>query len=210
MNAVFFVFCTLSMIILCFISPDKVMDSFLKGAERSLLLSASLITVYSVWLGVFEVLERSGANDKFANVLKRPVKKLFFCPSETSAKYIALNISANALGLGGVATPLGIKACAALEQENNTDAASLLLIIAATSVQILPTSVLALMAKYGSANPSTIIAPCFLSTIVSSVAGIAIFMLLRKIKKLKTKKHTKNVKRFSRKNCSETKKEGAL
>lgn len=207
MNAVFFVFCTLSMIILCFISPDKVMESFLTGAERSLILAASLIAVYSVWLGVFEVLERSGANDKFATVLKRPVRKLFFKPSETSAKYIALNISANALGLGGVATPLGIKACAALEQENNKDAASLLLIIAATSVQLLPASVIALMAKYGSVNPSAIIVPCFLSTLVSSAFGIALFMLCRKIKSFKTKKHAKQV------TCQKfagTKKEGAL
>lgn len=207
MNAVFFVFCTLSMIILCFIAPDKVMNSFLTGAERSLLLSTSLIAVYSVWLGVFEILERSGANDKFATVLKKPIKKFFFAPSETSAKYIALNISANALGLGGVATPTGIKACAALEQENNKDAASLLLIIAATSVQLLPASVLALMAKYGSANPSAIIAPCFLSTLVSSVAGIALFMLFRKIKSLKTKNHAKQV---TRKKFAGTKKESAL
>lgn len=171
------------MIILCVCSPDKALSSFVAGAEKSLTLSLSLIPVYSVWLGVFELLERAKANDKVAALLSKPVKKLFFSPSGQAVKYIALNLSLNALGLGGAATPPGVKACALLEKENNRNGAELLLVIAATSVQILPVSVLALMNKYGSSNSSAMVLPCLLSSLVSSVSGVVLFFAAQKIRR---------------------------
>ena len=79
--------------------------------------------------------------NKIAKLMQKPVGLLFKNTSTSAKKLICLNISANALGLSGVATPLGIQACTLLERQNNQSASELLFIISATSVQILPTSV---------------------------------------------------------------------
>ena len=154
----------------------------LKGANKALTLSFTLVPVYAVWTGLYRILELSGITNAMSKRLKRPVNLLFGKTSDKAAEYISLNLSANLLGLGGVATPLGIKACTELEKENNHKAAELLLVVAATSVQILPVSVLALMISYGSKNSSSIILPGFLSTLFSSVCGITLFKLFSELR----------------------------
>lgn len=124
-------------------------------------------------------------------MLKKPIKLLFGKTSEKNENLIALNLSANLLGLGGIATPLGIRACSSLCNEGNENAADLLFILAATSVQILPTSVIALAIQYGAKNAASIVLPCFLSTLSSTLSGIFIFKASNKkqLKNRRTKKY---------------------
>lgn len=191
MNVVFFIFCTFSLVLLCFNSPQSILPAMLKGAEKSLTLTFSLVSVYSVWTGVFKLTELSGTTDKFSKMLKKPIKLLFGKTSEKNENLIALNLSANLLGLGGIATPLGIRACSSLCNEGNENAADLLFILAATSVQILPTSVIALAIQYGAKNSASIVLPCFLSTLSSTLSGIFIFKASNKkqLKNRRTKKY---------------------
>lgn len=166
----------------------------LKGANKALTLTFTLIPVYAVWTGLYRILELSGITNAMAKRLKRSVNLLFGKTGDKAAEYISLNLSANLLGLGGVATPLGIKACAELEKESNHKAAELLLVVAATSVQILPVSVLALMISYGSKNSSSIILPGFLSTLFSSVCGITLFKLFSKLRDKQSCRECRNKK----------------
>lgn len=175
MSAVFFIFCTISVVLLCFNAPQSLLPAMLKGTEKSLTLTLSLVSVYSVWTGVFKLTELSGVTDSFSKTLKKPIKLLFGKTNKQSENLIALNLSANILGLGGIATPLGIRACNLLCKSGNERAADLLFILAATSVQILPTSVIALAVEYGAKNASSTILPCFLSTLSSTLSGIFIF-----------------------------------
>ena len=180
MNAIFLLLTTLSLISCILYAPDNILPAFLSGAQKSITLAISLTAVYVVWLGIFELAEKSGVSNKIAKLMQKPVGLLFKNTSTSAKKLICLNISANALGLSGVATPLGIQACTLLERQNNQSASELLFIISATSVQILPTSVLALASSYGSLNPSAIILPSLLTTGFSTALGIFLHKLLSK------------------------------
>ena len=92
---------------------------------------------------------------------------------ENAIEYMSVNISANILGMSGATTPMGIKAVKALDEYPDTDyAVTMFFVINATSVQLIPSSVLALRAQSGSASPSDIILPTILATLLSSVIGI--------------------------------------
>ena len=93
-----------------------------------------------------------------------------------------MSMSANMLGMGGAATPLGIKAMESLQEDNkNKDEVSypmtMLIIISSTVLQFLPTSIMGLMSSSGSKNPTSIILPAILTSICSSVVGIILVKL---------------------------------
>ena len=181
MNAIFFVFCALSLALCLICSPDKALPAMLNGANKSLALTLTLASVYCVWLGVFKVLEKARLTDRLATIFKKPVMKIFKTKSESTAKLIGLNLTSNMLGLGGIATPLGISACKQLEEENNRMGAQLLVIVSATSIQLLPTSVLSLISASGGKNPESIILPTLICTIFSTTCGVFLFLLVNKI-----------------------------
>ena len=153
----------------------------LNGANKSLALTLTLASVYCVWLGVFKVLEKARLTDRLATIFKKPVMKIFKTKSESAAKLISLNLTSNMLGLGGIATPLGISACKQLEEDNNRMGAQLLVIVSATSIQLLPTSVLSLISASGGKNPESIILPTLICTIFSTTCGVFLFLLVNKI-----------------------------
>ena len=155
-----------------FISPDAFLSAMTDGAEQGVTLALGLAAIYLVWCGLFEVLERTGLCAKLANILKYPVRLIFGKTDEESERYLTLNVAANVLGLGGIATPLGIEAARSLERSNSRFALTMLLVVASTSLQIIPASVISLRTSLGSADPSSIILPAFLSTLVSSACGI--------------------------------------
>ena len=188
MNAIFFVFCTLSLALCLIFSPDKALPAMLNGANKSLALTLTLASVYCVWLGVFKVLEKARLTDRLATIFKKPVMKIFKTKSESTAKLISLNLTSNMLGLGGIATPLGISACKQLEEENNRMGAQLLVIVSATSIQLLPTSVLSLISASGGKNPESIILPTLICTIFSTTCGVFLFTLVNFIKRKRAKK----------------------
>lgn len=97
-------------------------------------------------------------------------------------EYVSMNISANMLGMSGATTPMGIKSIQELEKHENTQyQIAMFFVINATSIQILPTSVLALRTSLGSLSPSDIILPTILATAISSVVGILLVKIfLRK------------------------------
>ena len=141
--------------------------------------------IYAVWLGIFELAERSCLTEKFARAL-RPLNRVLFgeLPGKSN-EYVSMNISANMLGMSGATTPMGIKSIQELEKHPDTSyQIAMFFVINATSIQILPTSVLALRTSLGSLSPSDIILPTILATTLSSVVGILLVKIfLRKKKK---------------------------
>jgi spore maturation protein A len=188
MNAIFFIFCALSLALCLIFAPDKALPAMLNGANKSVLLIFTLASLYCVWLGIFKLLEQAKLTNLLAKFFLKPVNKLFKCKKQSTANLISLNLVANLMGLGGVATPLGISACKQLEDENNRDSAQLLVIISATSIQLLPTSVMSLISANGGNNPDKIILPTLICTIFSTTCGVILFFLAKKIKKIRQKK----------------------
>ena len=181
MNAIFGVILIASMTTLTFIDPERVLSAFLSGGEKALALSMQMVVIYAVWLGVLNVFEQTGLANKMARLLKPANKLLFVALPEKANDYVALNIAANALGMSGATTPTGISAVREMEKHPNTEyAISMFFVINATSVQLIPSSVLALRLKFGAANASDIILPTILATLLSSVIGILLVKLFVK------------------------------
>ena len=187
MNAIFLFFCLFSLILCLFQNPESALNAMLTGANKSILLIFSFASIYFVWMGVYNLLEKSKVTNKIAFVMIKPVNRLLKNKDEETSKLLCMNFACNLLGLGGIATPLGITACKKMQDNNNFFGAELLVVISATSIQILPTSVISLAISYGSANAYSLIMPCLLCTIFSTLVGVLLFCIFKTFK-LKIKK----------------------
>ena len=197
MNAIFGIIIFLSIIILLFINPDGVLSTMLSGGEKALSLTLKLVVIYAVWMGVFSLLDKTGLSNKFAKVLRPFNRFLFGKTPDTANDFISLNLSANILGISGATTPMGIKAIQELEKYPNTQyAISMFFVINATSIQIIPSSVMALRTSLGSSSPADIILPTILTTLLSTLIGILLVRIF-----IKKPKKSINPTNFKNKNC---------
>ncbi len=181
MNVIFGVVLILSTAILIFTNPNATLSAMLSGGEKALSLTLKMIVVYAVWLGVFELLEQSGLSQKFAKLLKPLNKFLYGKIPDKANDFMSLNMSANMLGMSGATTPMGIKAIQELEKYPNTQyAISMFFVINATSIQIIPSSVMALRTSLGSSSPADIILPTILTTLLSTLIGVLLVKIFIK------------------------------
>lgn len=181
MNIIFGIVLIISTILLIFSSPSTLLSAMLSGGEKALSLSLKMIVIYAVWLGVFELLEKSGLSNKFAKTLK-PFNRLLFGDIPDKANdFMSMNISANILGMSGATTPMGIKSIRELEKYPNTDyAITMFFVINATSIQLIPSSVMALRTSLGSNTPADIILPTVLATLLSTIIGVLLVKIFVK------------------------------
>ena len=194
MNTIWIIMFIISVISLCFGDPSKVLSSLLSASNSAVKLSFELCAIYAIWLGIFGILEKSGLSQKVSKLLSPIINKIFGKSnlSDESKKYVSMNISANLLGMSGAATPLGIKAIESMQKDNpNKSIVSfpmiLLIAISCSSVQLLPTSIIGMLASAGSTNPTGIILPSiicsFLSTAIAILLVYAFHIILDKHKK---------------------------
>ncbi len=185
MNAIFSLVVIISLLFLIFYNPEGVLSAMLTGGEKALNLSIKMVVIYAVWLGVFAILEKTGLSEKIAKKLKPFNRWLFGELPEKANDFMSLNISANALGMSGATTPMGIKSILELEKHPNTEyAITMFFVINATSVQLIPSSVLALRSSLNSSSPSDIILPTILATLLSTVIGVLLVKIFVKRKKI--------------------------
>lgn len=184
MNKVWLSILTLSIIALLFMDPGGVLLGLTNASNKAVKLSLELCAIYAVWIGIFSILEQTGISKWFSKILSPFVNLIFGKKnlSEKSRTYISMSMSANMLGMGGAATPLGIKAMESLQEINeNKDTVSepmtMLIIISSTVLQFLPTSIIGLMSSSGSKNPTAIILPSILTSLCSSIVGIILVKL---------------------------------
>ncbi len=184
MNKVWLSLLVLSIVALLFVDPGGVLLGLTNASNKAVKLSLELCAIYAVWIGIFSIMEQTGISKWFSKILSPFVNLIFGKKniSEKSRTYISMSMSANMLGMGGAATPLGIKAMESLQEDNkNKDEVSypmtMLIIISSTVLQFLPTSIMGLMSSSGSKNPTSIIIPAILTSICSSVVGIILVKL---------------------------------
>jgi spore maturation protein A len=146
-----------------------------------------LVGIVSLWLGITKILEDSGLMYKLSRFFTPVISSLFknIPPGHSSITSITLNLLANFLGIGNAATPLGIKAMEDLQTLNPdkktiTFEMMLFIVINTSSIQLIPFTVIGLLAAYGSKNPNWVFLPTFLATIFSSAAAIAILFIFKK------------------------------
>ncbi|WP_308860255.1 nucleoside recognition domain-containing protein [Paenibacillus radicibacter] len=158
-----------------------------EGAKSGVTVCFGLISILVFWLGIMRIAEDAGILRKLSAWL-RPVVQFLFpsVPSNHPAiGYIMSNMSANILGLGNAATPMGIKAMQELQRLNgNKEIASpamcTLLALNTSSVTLIPTTLIAIRMNYNSLNPAEIVGTTLLATLVSTAAAIMIDRWYRK------------------------------
>ncbi len=148
------------------------------SAGSAVALALTLAAGYALWCGLLSVAEEAGVLSALARALKRPLGHLFSAreTDDESLKHISANLAANALGLGNAATPEGIAAMRSLEKRSKGrvgDAMVMFLVINCSSVQLVPTTVIALRAAAGAASPADILLPTLFATAISTAVGVA-------------------------------------
>ena len=145
-------------------------DAAREGVETAFSLAGS----FALFCGMMGILQASGAAKALAKKAERPLQKLLGRDTNPDAlPYVAMNLTCNLLGLGNAATPMGLEAARRLGGGDRAgNALCMFLVINASSVQLMPTTVIALRAATGSANPGAIVLPTVIATGISTIVGI--------------------------------------
>lgn len=176
-------------IIYSFVSGNisLVNDEVLKSSAQALEMFLTMLPVMVLWMGLMQIASDSGLLSKVAYKFSFVLKRLFPTIPEghESLGLIASNIIVNMVGLGGAATPFGLKAMEKLQELNPqkdtaTPAMITFLVLNTSGVTLIPTSIISLRAMFGSANASEIIGPALVATLCSTVAGLSVDYLLRR------------------------------
>ena len=186
MNAIFtilFLVCTF--LLLCS-NPENFLSAMLDGASRAAVLSVSLIATYAVWMGLMRVWEQSGVSRGVSKLLRPLAKRVLHTDDDAVLTSACMNLSVNMLGISGAATPYGVKTAQLLDKTENAEFSSaMFFVLNATSLQIVPSSLVAVRVNMGSASPTDIILPILLVSAFSTAVGVALtFALIRPKKKM--------------------------
>lgn len=201
MNAIWLIILLSSVGTLLFVNPDTALTAMLNGSNNAVSLALTLIASYGFWLGFFKLLEKTGVS-KIVTKLLRPVIRLLFkdIDKETES-LISMNMSANLLGLGNASTPVGISAMNRLEKGGKKANANMIMlsVISATSLQLIPSTVIGMRIAHGSASPTSFLFPCIIATVCSTVIGVVLVKLISfLISKIKARKSVKSLRVSSR------------
>lgn len=155
-------------------SGEATVFSMLNAASEAVQTAIALTGAYAFFCGMLNIVRKAGAAEGLGKMISPALKRLFGDGLPPDAlEPVTMNLTANLLGLGNAATPMGIEAArrmASGERANN--ALCLFLVINSSSVQLLPSSVIALRAAAGSRDPGAVALPALLATGVSTLAGI--------------------------------------
>lgn len=146
-----------------------------------------------LWCGIMNIAEKSKLINKFTNVLNPLLNFLFpeLKNNKKAKEEIAMNMTANLLGIGNASTPLGLKAMETLQEENKrkdelSNSMAMLILLNTASLQIIPTTIIAIRVSLNSLNATEIILPVWIATISAAIAGITavkLFSLKQRRKK---------------------------
>ena len=158
---------------------DAVTQAVFSGAETGVTVSLGLVSILTFWMGMMKIAEDGGLLQIIARLLRPAVRFLFpgVPVQHPAVGYIMSNMSANLLGLGNAATPMGIKAMQELQKLNpDKDKASpamcTLLALNTSSITLIPTTLIAIRINFHSLHPADIIGTTLMATAVSTAAAI--------------------------------------
>ena len=167
-------------------------DSIFNSCSQTVEMLLTFLGIMCMWNGIMQIIKETTLIDKIKKLLKPFMKFLFPELNKKSKAYeeMSINIVANLLGLGNAATPLGLKAMQSLQEENeNKETLSntmiMFLVLNTASIQIIPTTIIAIRSSLGAENPAKIIVPVWISTIMAASAGILTVKILSKRKEKK-------------------------
>ena len=159
-----------------------------EGAKSAVEISLFLLGIVALWLGITKIIEESGLIHRLSRGFRIFVSRLFpHVPRDHPAlTSITLNLLANLFGLGNAATPLGIKAMQDLQSFNPdkdtiTFEMMLFIVINTASIQLIPFTVIGILADFGAKNPAAVVLPTLLTTILSAAFAVGTLFVFRKV-----------------------------
>ena len=191
LNIIWPIFLIISIIFSFFSGNLKALNnSFFESTESAVKLCLTLLGIMCLWSGAMKIVSTTSLINKITKILSPFMKLLFPKMKKRDEAYeqISMNVVANILGLGNAATPLGLKAMETMQKENAqkdrlTDEMATLIVLNTASIQIIPTTVIAIRSSLCSNNPTIIIFPVWIATICAAIAGISAVKFFIKIGK---------------------------
>lgn len=169
---------------------NEINTSIFDSTESAVNLSITFLGTICLWNGVMEIASKTSLIEKLTRILRVPMKFLFpdISEKESVHKEISMNMIANILGLGNAATPLGLKAMNSLQEKNTkkdtlSNSMIMFIVINTASLQLIPTTVIALRTSLNSKEPSEVIIPIWITSIVALITVISITKILIKLGK---------------------------
>lgn len=158
---------------------ENLNNSIFESAASAVNLCITFLGTICLWNGIMKIVQKTTLIQKLTNFFKPMINFLFpeLRKDEKAKEEISMNIIANVLGLGNAATPLGLKAMKTMQKENIkkdtvSNSMAMFIVLNTASLQIIPTTVIAIRASLGSENPTQIIFAVWGATIAAAIAGI--------------------------------------
>ena len=155
----------------------------LEGAQAAIQLSISMAGVLCLWSGVMEVMNVCGLSAGLARAFRPILRRLLpdACRDTETLAAVSANVSANLLGLGNAATPLGIRAACRMARGCGgvaSDELCLLVVLNTASIQLIPATVASVRSAAGCRTPFDILPAVWLASVLSVTAGLLMAQLL--------------------------------
>ncbi len=162
-------------------------NSLFTSCGEAVDLTITLFGTMCLWNGLMKIVQETSLIQRLSTLISPIMKFLFpkLRKEDKEYKEITINIIANLLGIGNAATPLGLKAMKTMQEKNPnkdtiTDNMAMFIVLNTASLQLIPTTVIAVRMSLGSAEPSKIIVPIWIVTIIADIAGIIATKILSK------------------------------
>jgi len=185
---------------------EETTQAALHSAGTAVEMAVGLLGIMCLWTGLMNIANQSRFIDVIARMIRPLTKWLFpqLHPSSKAMGAIVMNMVANMMGLSNAATPLGLKAMKELhklnhESETASDAMCMFVVINTASIQIIPSTVIAIRSSMGSVNPFEIIVPVWISSILSLLAGVIAVKFMQRKKPKQMKYYNRHSKEFLKK-----------
>ena len=154
-----------------------VSSALMTGANDAVAMTISLMGIMCLWTGIMNIAENTGVTEIVAKMLSPLMRVLFPKLKDKKAKdAIIMNMTANMLGLSNAATPLGLKAMQELKRLSDgktaTDEMCMFIVINTASLQLIPSTVIALRQAAGSVTPTDIIIPVWICSVCVITVGV--------------------------------------
>lgn len=166
---------------------SEVNNSIFESTKSAVELCISLLGTICLWNGIMQIASRTNIVKHLTKMLNPIMKKLFpdIKKEDKTHKEITMNIIANIMGLGNAATPLGVKAMKSMQKDNKekkrlSNSMAIFIVLNTASIQIIPTTVIAIRTSLGSSNPTAMIIPVWISTILAAGSAVISAKILMK------------------------------
>ena len=167
----------------------EILNSTFASAENGFKISLGLTGILALWMGILNIGQQGGVVNTLSHGVAPFFRRIFpeIPPKHPVFGTMFMNFSANMLGLDNAATPIGLKAMSELQELNSdkqkaSNAMIMFVVLGASGLTIIPTTIMAYRAQMGAANPADVFLPLMMATYFSTLAGLLAVCFVQKIK----------------------------